>query len=113
MKVADIRNIQKLMEWIDENDLTGSESSLRRQAEWFLACLQARILYDCTVKDNASLFLNGITPIKDNHKEANSIIMSYWEDSDYDNDTFALEDAVTNFTADLSYHFGVPLEVIS
>ena len=71
MNIKNVKTIQDLMQY---------QNASRQDIEWFLACTLAEGCSENRLKDNAELFLGGITPIKDNDEESNSIIEMYMED---------------------------------
>ena len=84
MQIKEIKDINSLMKWIDENiEKPMTSGGTRDEAEWFLACTQAEGWCENRTKDNAYFILEGITPLKGSDEVANEIISDqFWQEDD-------------------------------
>lgn len=70
MEIIDIRTRDDFIEYLKENVVglkEASDEKLAGTADWFICVVNARLVFDSyNTKDMASLFLDGITPVKSN-----------------------------------------------
>ncbi len=108
MELKEIRTIETLMKWIEENiknRMCGGD--LREEAEWFLACSYAAGWSENRTKDNAYFVLEGMTPLKGNDEEAKNHIDIFWEDADHDAEY--LDDAIETLKNQLEWHWAITI----
>lgn len=117
VELTEIRTIDTLMQWIEENvpeDNRGTNGSIRDEAEWFLACMQAASMSENSLKDNAHICLYGMPTINGNDLEAANILDVIWQDVDFDaengdDNECSLEYALEELTTSISRHWDIEI----
>ena len=96
MEIKNIRTRNDFIKYLKENVIglkASSEEDIAGTADWFICIVNARLVFDSyNTKDMASLFLDGVTPVKANPVNAhNEFWASIFDDVDYNrsDDVFA------------------------